>query len=154
MSRFLPSDSSRAEHRRRWSHGSVERHTGQSHRSCGTPVEVPVPRKVSRISGMCLEIVYKFFNEIVCWFLGSFWPISNLSSVTMPASPPSSTFKIPSKTALKICWKKFQTISWMFNWVMLLVMACQQPIFKYEIDSVGISPTLIGRRMVMPPVDT
>src|SRR5438128_11138985 len=45
-----PPCSIRTETRRRLSRGSSEMHVSQSHAIEGTPVEVPVPKKVSRIS--------------------------------------------------------------------------------------------------------
>ena len=44
-----PSASTSAPERVRWSRGSVERQTAQSQPIWGTPNDVPVPRKVSRI---------------------------------------------------------------------------------------------------------
>lgn len=48
----LPACSIKIEARRRLSRGSLERHVSQSHAIDGTPVDVPVPRKVNFIKSI------------------------------------------------------------------------------------------------------
>src|SRR5207247_3870351 len=71
MTTARPSNSSSTEGRVRLSRGSEDVHTGQRQAKVGTPVEVPVPRKVNLISSRSEEHTSELQSrvDLVCRLL-------------------------------------------------------------------------------------